>query len=159
MWDKLFHNVSWGGLQMKIVKVNKSNLNYATQAAQLFYWKNGSGKEINETFFMNEDNIMYVAVVNERVVGMVYGYSLERFDKPKKQLFLYSIDVLEAYRRQNIGKELIHAFLAHMNLTDYQSAFVLTNRDNEAAVNLYKSTGANLVIADEGEHIMFSWSV
>ena len=142
---------------MKIVRLNKQNVNLAEEAARLFYWNNGNECGINNRFFEDDRNIMYVALVQGEVVGNVYGYIIERFDMPKKQLFLYSIDVLKTFQKKGIGKALVHEFLSHLNREEFHNAFVLTNRDNISAMNLYKSTGAKIVISDEGEEIMFRW--
>ena len=75
---------------------------------------------------------------------------------PQKQLFIYSIDVLEAFQRKGIGKALIYEFLKHLD-EEFHNAFVLTNRDNISAMKLYQSTGAEITISDEGETILFRW--
>ncbi len=144
---------------MDIIRVNKDNLYYAKQSAELFYWNNDAklANELNEKFFGNDTNIMYVAVENRKVIGSMYGYELERYDIRKKQLFIYSIDVLENYRRKGIGKKLIRTFISELKNGEYYNAFVITNKKNYAAVNLYKSTGAKQIISDDGDDILFKW--
>ncbi len=68
---------------MEIIRVNAENINFAKEVVQLFYWTEGVKSKINETFFKNKNNIMYVAVHEGKVVGNIYGYTLERFDKLK----------------------------------------------------------------------------
>ncbi len=142
---------------MEIVRLSKHNLNLAEEAARLFYWNNRNKSCINNSFFENDRNIMYVALLQGKVVGNIYGYIIERFDIPKKQLFLYSVDVLESFQKRGIGKALVHEFLKHLNTEEFHNAFVLTNRENISAMNLYKSTGAKIVISEEGENILFRW--
>lgn len=127
--------------------------------AELFYWYNNSEhtRELNEHFFKSDTNIMYVAVENRKVIGSLYGYELERYDTRKKQLFIYSIDVVENYHRRGIGKKLIKAFISELKNDEYYNAFVITNKKNYAAVNLYKSTGAKQVITDDGDDILLKW--
>lgn len=105
---------------MDIIRVNKDNLYYAKQSAELFYWNNDAklANELNEKFFGNDTNIMYVAVENRKVIGSMYGYELERYDIRKKQLFIYSIDVLENYRRKGIGKKLIRTFISELKMVN-----------------------------------------
>ncbi len=143
---------------MEIVRLNKDTLKLATEAARLFYWNNQKEGVINDQFFEDNKNIMYVALVGEEVVGNVYGYILPRFDMPKNQLFLYSIDVLEAHQKKGIGKALVHSFLSHLNREEFHNAFVLTNRNNISAMNLYQSTGAEIIHSHEGEDVLFSWA-
>lgn len=126
---------------MNIIRVNKDNLYYAKQSAELFYWNNDAklANELNENFFGNDTNIMYVAVENRKVIGSVYGYELERYDTRKKQLFIYSIDVLENYRRKGIGKKLIKTFINELRNGEYYNAFVITNKKNYAASKIVKT--------------------
>ncbi len=144
---------------MEIVRLNTQNVNLAREVARKFYW-NGDAKNkcINDRFFAEDKNIMYAAVVEGEVVGQIYGYIFERFDMPKKQLFLYSIDVLESFQKRGIGKALVYRFLDHLNKDEFHNAFVLTNKGNVSAMSLYKSTGGNQVVSEEGEEILFKWN-
>lgn len=142
---------------MKVFRVNKENLHLAKESAELFFWNGDSDKDINKEFFESNRNIIYVAVEDGKVVGSVYGYALDRYDINKKQLFIYSIDVLHKYRKQGIGKKLIKQFIKDLSSGEYYNAFVITNKENHAAVNLYKSTGAKQIISDDGDDIIFRW--
>lgn len=143
---------------MEIVRLNTQNINLAKEVAQKFYWNNNTKNNyINERFFEDDNNIMYVAIIEGEIVAQIYGYIFERFDMPKKQLFLYSIDVLESYQKMGIGKDLVYRFLDHLNSDEYHNAFVLTNRGNISAMSLYKSTGGKQVVSNEGEEILFQW--
>ncbi len=142
---------------MEITRLNTQNFYLAKEAARKFYWNNTKDNWINERFFEDDNNIMYVAIIDGMVVGQIYGYILERFDMPKKQLFLYSIDVLESYQKKGIGKALVYKFLDHLITDEYHNAFVLTNKGNVSAMSLYKSTGGKRVVSDEGEEILFKW--
>jgi aminoglycoside 3-N-acetyltransferase I len=142
---------------MEIIRLTNKTLDLAKDAARLFY---GAKPEtlINERFFNNDSNIMYVAVEDGKVIGNVYGYILQRFDMPKNQLFLYSIDVLDTHQKKGIGKALVYAFLTHMNKKEIHNAFVLTNKGNASAMKLYQSTGAEIITSGEGEDILFKWT-
>jgi ribosomal protein S18 acetylase RimI-like enzyme len=142
---------------MEIIRLNTQNNSFAKEAARIFYWDDRNDNRVNERFFKDDKNIMYVAVVEGEVVGQIYGYIFERFDMPKKQLFLYSIDVLKSYQKRGIGKALVYKFLDHLNTDDYHKAFVLTNKGNVSAMSLYKSTGGKQIVSDEGEEILFKW--
>lgn len=142
---------------VEIVRIKPENIHLAEEAARLFLWNDSNRGQISKAFFENDSTIMYVALNQGNVVGHIYGYILERFETPKKQLFLYSIDVLEAYRKRGIGKGLISEFLQSVASDKLHNAFVLTNKGNIAAVNLYQSTGAKEAISDEGEDMLFKW--
>jgi len=141
---------------MELIKVNQDNLNLAIESAKLFYWNNKQ-KVINKDFFAKDENILIVALEDGKVIGSVYGYCLDRYDRENKQLFVYSIDVLEEHRKKGIGKKLINEFLKDFHNDNYHNAFVITNQDNIAAMNLYKSTGATRVVSGDGEEVLFVW--
>lgn len=142
---------------MQIVKINSSTLDLALEAALLFYPNANTPPGINPAFFETDRNRMYLAVEDGRVAGMLYGYELDRFDQPKKQLFLYSIDVLAPFRKRGIGKALVSAFLSPMNAAEYHNAFVFTSKNNTAAMRLYRSTGAAEQGPVEGPDVLFRW--
>ncbi len=142
---------------MELTRVDKESIELAYQSAKLFSWKN-KNKKLNDYFFENDNNILIVAKDKEKVVGSVYGYALERYDTNKKQLFIYSIDVLADYRRQGIAKLLIKEFIKDINDGNYHNAFVITNEDNISAMRLYESSGGIRVFAEDGNDVMFKWN-
>ena len=145
------------GEDMIILQVTQHDLHYAKKAKALFF-NDEKKTHINDAFFQDERNKMFVAIENEDVIGMLYGYELERFDRTAKQLFLYSIDVAQGNRRKGVGKRLVDAFLEPLKDNLYESAFVLTNEHNIAAMRLYASTGAKQITSMDGANILFEWS-
>ncbi len=142
---------------MKIVRVTKENIHYAVQSVKLFQLS-GADDAINESFFEDDKNFLLVALIEDNVVGSAYGYILDRYDKRKKQLFLYAIEVLHEYRNEGIGKALVHEFIKDINSGKFHNAFVITNKENLPAVKLYQSTGAIHTPASDGEEILFKWN-
>lgn len=140
---------------MEIIKVGINNLEHAKEAAQLFF-DNKNEEETNFDFFKKKENLLYVAVIDKKVIGAIHGYILDRYDTKQKQLFLYSIDVLKEFREKGIGKKLVKAFLDNKS-NEFKNCFVLTNRKNYAAINLYKSVGARVEISAEGDDILLKW--
>ena len=141
---------------MDILKVSTKNLHLAKEAQSHFCTRKAP-QGFNSSFFDNADNHMWVALIDDEVVGMIYGYTLERFDSPHRQLFLYSIDVDAKHRKKGIGKALIKHFLTPFCNGECDEAFVFTNADNQAAMQLYASSGAIRQVSDEGEDVLFEW--
>lgn len=141
---------------MKIKRVDKDTIELAIQSAELFCWNNPA-ETINEDFFSSENNVLIVAVEDDKVVGSIYGYVLERYDTRLKQLFIYSIDIIDGYRQQGIAKLLMNEFLKDINSGNYHNAFVITNEDNIPAMKLYESVGGKRIVADDGIEAMFKW--
>ncbi len=103
-------------------------------------------------FVANEANYLIVAEVAGEVVGVVLAYRLDRVDHPSGQLFVYDVEVAESHRRRGVGRALMRHVRDVVEREHLKEAFVLTNRDNPAAIALYSSTGA---IADDEEALLF----
>jgi len=142
---------------MEIISITMKNKHLAKPAQALFSARKNP-KTFNAQFFENPNNHMFIALVEKDVAGMIYGYTLEHYDRKEKELFLYSIDVAEKYRRQGIGKALIKAFLQPLESGSCDEAFVLTHASNEAALQLYQKTGAKIIKSDEGNDVMLAWT-
>ncbi len=95
------------------------------------------------------------AYVGEEPVGYVFAYRLARFDGRRPQVLLYEIGVAEQYRRRGIGRALIEDLKATANADGCGKMTVPTNRSNEAAMALYRSTGGEGGAADA---TAFWWS-
>lgn len=103
------------------------------------YWQKPA--VFTNTFLSDKHIIAFVAMLEDKVVGFVFGHVLSMFTIPAKAM-IYSIDVDKEHRQKGIGKALILAFLEEARLRGIQDVFVMTNTSNVAAVNLYISTNA-----------------
>ena len=92
--------------------------------------------------------------MDAELVGQVIGYILDRWDADEPMLFLYSIDVVESYRRQGIGKALIQAFRELGRVRGCSELFVFTHESNFPAMRLYESTGGKRASPDA---VMFEY--
>jgi ribosomal protein S18 acetylase RimI-like enzyme len=111
-------------------------------------------EEATAAFLADERHHLLVAVDGDRTVGFVSGVELIHPDKGTEML-LYELSVDEAHRRQGIGRALVEALLRLAGRRGCYDVFVLTERDNPAALATYLSTRAT----DEGDHVMFSWDL
>jgi ribosomal protein S18 acetylase RimI-like enzyme len=82
-----------------------------------------------------------VAIDGDLVVGFVSAVHYIHPDKSRPELWINEIGVAQNYQRQGIGKQLMNAIFAVGRELDCESAWVLTERDNTAAMNLYASVG------------------
>jgi len=89
----------------------------------------------------NEDNYFYIAEVDEKPVGFLLAYKLERCDSEQPMMLLYEIEVLSNYRRRGIAKSLIQQIKLLCQQKQFMKAFVITSETNAPAMGLYKSTG------------------
>jgi ribosomal protein S18 acetylase RimI-like enzyme len=98
-------------------------------------------EDVPRTALLADDRTIFLAAFDgERPVGFAFGYVLPRRHGAESILFVYEIEVDEAYRRQGIGSRLMRELLA-----GHEDAFVLTEPDNDAANALYESVGGTRV--------------
>ena len=127
---------------MKIIRLKNDAFgrNILSKVVCIFF-NNVKSKCIDTDFLSKTENYILVAIDNEnKVLGFMYGYELQRIDTNKSMFFLYSIDVLEKERKKGIAKQLIVEFKRICHAKDCLKMFVITNESNIAAMNLYKST-------------------
>lgn len=138
---------------MNIVNI-KDRMELASKVIESFY---GANRKVNRAFFEKESSLTFVALEGDTIVGMVYGYVLDRPDTIKKQLFLYSIDVIDEYRRQGIGSKLLQAFLDSVDPKDVKNTFLIVDQTNEGALEFYKSLGGKTKHMEDDYSIVMIW--
>jgi ribosomal protein S18 acetylase RimI-like enzyme len=117
----------------------------------LLFTKAGEGRNLDPAsgFFNDSNNILLVAYTNGIPSGFLYAYILSSLKTPYPKMFLYSIDVFENYRRKGIASNLVTELKKLANLNHCSEIFVLTNKSNEPAMNLYTKTGASVENNDD----------
>ena len=89
----------------------------------------------------DEGTIFLAAFAGEEPVGFVFGYELPRRHGAPSILFIYELDVDEAYRRQGIATTLMTELERIARSRGISEGFVLTEPDNAPANALYESVG------------------
>ena len=84
---------------------------------------------------------LVVAIDSDVVVGFVSAVIYLHPDKPAPELWINEIGVAPTHQRQGIGKALLQAMLEEAKQSGCTEAWVLTERENAAAMAMYKSTG------------------
>jgi ribosomal protein S18 acetylase RimI-like enzyme len=85
-------------------------------------------------------------------IGWAVAIAIRRWQRDK--LFLYEVDVVEGLRRRGVGTSLIEAALAIARERSMAVTFVMTNASNEAAMALYRRTGAQ---RPHGDDVLLTW--
>jgi len=93
------------------------------------------------TFLADDRHYFIVAHVGDDPVGYAFGYRLCRFDGRTPVMFFYEVAVLEHHRKRGIGRALVEELKRLAKTDGCGKMFVPTNRSNEAAMALYRSTG------------------
>lgn len=99
---------------------------------------------------------LVVALDNDQVVGFVSAVHYVHPDKPCPELWINEVGVAEKYRLQGLGKRLMNAVFEIAREFGCAEAWVLTERENTAAMNLYSSVGNGLLPSD---CVMFTFSL
>jgi len=93
-------------------------------------------------YLADERNIFLIAYEGGEAIGFLRGTELGQLRSLRKQMFLYEMAVEESHRRRGVGTALVKALLRECRDLGCDEVFVFTDPANEAAVRLYRSTGA-----------------
>jgi ribosomal protein S18 acetylase RimI-like enzyme len=106
-------------------------------------------------FLADPRHHLVVAIDNNLVIGFVSAVHYVHPDKPLPELWINEIGVAATHHRQGIGKRLMNAVFEIGRELGCAGAWVLTDRDNTAAMSLYTSV-SNSAPTD---HVMFSFDL
>lgn len=95
---------------------------------------------------------LLLAYVDDQPVGFVSGVETTHPDKGT-EMFLYELGVDEPYRNRGIGRALVKALGELARERGCYGMWVLTDRDNPAALKAYRAGGAS----QESEHVMLTF--
>ena len=94
-----------------------------------------------QEFLKDPRHRLVVALDGDLVVGFVSAVVYLHPDKPAPELWINEIGVTPTHQRQGIGKALMQAILDEARRSGCSEAWVLTERDNRAAMAMYTSVG------------------
>lgn len=92
-------------------------------------------------FLSNERNYLLIALSEGQPVGLILAYRLMRVDRDQDMMLFYEIVVDEKNREKGVGALLISELKKICKEERIMKMWVLTNRSNIAAMELYKKTG------------------
>lgn len=107
-------------------------------------------------FLADPRHHLVVAIDHNLVIGFVSAVHYVHPDKPLPELWINEIGVAATHQRQGIGKRLINKVLEVGRELGCEVAWVLTDRDNTAAMSLYASVGN---AEAPSNHVMFSFDL
>ena len=114
-------------------------------------------KPVNQAWtaeFLNDPrHHLAVAIENGVVVGMASAVHYLHPDKPT-ELWINEVGVAPSHWRRGLGQALVNTLLQVGRELGAKEAWVLTERDNTAAINLYQSTGG---VNEADDTIMFTF--
>lgn len=108
-----------------------------------------------EDGWLTDPRVHFVVVLVEGApVGVAYGHTLPLPDG-RIEMLLYSLDVVEAYRRLGMGRALVTASLDRTRALGFHELWVLTEPDNEAGDATYRSVGPS---SGRETSVMYTWA-
>ncbi len=109
-----------------------------------------------KVFLDDKKNYLVVAEEGGKIIGILRGHYFPRFDIKKASILLYEIDVHPEHRRKGIGTKLIEKLKDIAYEEKVPEIWVITNKSNTAAMQLYTSTGA---IATHDDDIVLEYHI
>jgi len=122
-------------------------------ASHLF--DNDAKPEWAQRFLADPGHHLLLAHVEDRAVGFVSGVEMTHPDKGT-EMFLYELGVDDGYRNRGIGRALVNALGELARQRGCYGMWVLTDRDNHAALKAYRAGGATS--EDDNVMLSFNWS-
>lgn len=95
-----------------------------------------------------------VGIIDNKVVGFIYGYTLRRFEAVS--FFIYSVDVDDDYQRRGVGFGMLEALAEFGRGGAWDEMFVFTNEDNDPAMRLYSKASGKRPNKDD---VMFDFEL
>ncbi len=92
-------------------------------------------------FLENKKNILILAILNSKVVGVLRAHILDRYDGKGGEMFLNEIDVTENHRQKGVATKLVSKMKDIAQDSNCFETWVVTNRSNIPAVEMYKKNG------------------
>ena len=133
---------------MKIKRLGPEDVELAAAVVKRFKRQDVTPEYLDH-FLSNPRHLVFVAEIGGKPEGFLLAYRLERLDGLPPKIFVYEVDVVEESRRRGIGTQLMDAVRELIREEELNSAFVLTNYENEGAVAFYESTGGKVLHGDE----------
>ena len=151
----------YGGRSTKILRLREGDEDAAVRVVEdlKFRMDGVVGVSVDpaymRTFLADDRHYFIAAYIGDEPVGYAFGYRLCRFEGGAPVVFFYEVAVEPHHRRRGIGRGPVQELKRLAKADGCGKMFVPTNRSNEAAMALYRSTGGEEGAADA---TAFSWS-
>ena len=96
--------------------------------------------EYLNNFINNQNAYGFIAKEENKILGFAYAYTLLRPDG-KMMFYLHSIGILPNYQNKGYGQKLLHFIKEYSKKIGCSEMFVITDKDNTRACNVYEKLG------------------
>jgi aminoglycoside 3-N-acetyltransferase I len=94
-----------------------------------------------ETLLAKEHVAVLVALAGDEVVGGLVAYEFDKFERARREVYIYDLAVLEGCRRQGIATALIEHLKDIAAQRGAWVIFVQADHGDEPAIGLYTKLG------------------
>jgi aminoglycoside 3-N-acetyltransferase I len=94
-----------------------------------------------ETLLAKEHVAVLVALAGDEVVGGLVAYEFDKFERARREVYIYDLAVLEGCRRQGIATALIEHLKDMAAQRGAWVIFVQADHGDEPAIALYSKLG------------------
>ena len=95
-------------------------------------------------FLVEPQNIAFVAILDDKVIGCIFGYSMTMIDEVAKEFYIYGVDIHPDYHSKGYGTEFMKYVLKWVKENGFRYASVPTGSDNLAACRCYEKAGMEM---------------
>lgn len=95
-----------------------------------------------QAFLAKPHVIALAATAGDEVVAGLVAYELDKFEQARREIYIYDLAVLEAFRRRGLATALINRLQAIAAERRAYVIFVQADHGDDPAIALYESLGA-----------------
>lgn len=95
-------------------------------------------------FLSNPMNWYFACIEHDKILGVFYGYELNRLNNDGNMLYIHAVGVHSQYRRQGIAEKILISIKETCKLLGICKIFLFTQKSNIAACSLYEKLGGRL---------------
>jgi aminoglycoside 3-N-acetyltransferase I len=130
-------------MSIKIKLLTKNDLDIARATFKHFLNEDETVSDDKHLLRLLKKKSFYciVAFKEKAIVGRLTAYEFEKYNDNTREVYLYEIDVDEAFQNQGIGSKLIEFTKKICKKRGVSYMFVGTEEDNFRAQKLYTKTG------------------
>jgi len=97
-----------------------------------------------KVFLSEPQNIAFVAILNNKVIGCIFGYSMTMIDEAEKEFYIYGVDIHPDYHNKGYGTEFMKFVLNWAKENGFRESSVPTGSENLAACRCYEKAGMEM---------------
>src|SRR5215813_7907872 len=99
------------------------------------------GRAYLEALLAKEHIIVLVARLRGEVVGGLVAYELDKFERARREIYIYDLAVAERQRRRGIATALIRHLQDIADIRQAWTIFVQADHGDDPAIRLYQTLG------------------